>query len=284
MFGTTAETIRELVRRLGRKRKAGSDEGSGEPASRRLPGATLAALGLHRQPFEDHAVAEELFVDDAIEMQINMLAEQLRSGEMLPLLKGEAGSGKTCLLILLIARSNDRFHYFVTRGKEDLRTEQIITDMLRLLTRPIPQAPRECFRELARRLHELVRDERPAVLVIDDADRLDDEQLNNLLAAQDSLAKALGGRFRLLLAAQPAIELQLSRLDSAHLDSGRVFATDMRPLVRPRIGPYLEQRLAVAGLNGVVPLDDGALDRIARRGGGLPRSVEAAAAAELVRV
>lgn len=250
------------------------------PVDRRLPHSTLSALGLHRQPFDDNAGPDELFVDDAIEMQVNMLSEHLRSGEMLPLLKGEAGSGKTSLLILLMTRSNDRFHYFVARGRENLRAEQIVIDMLRLLVRPVPDEPRECFRELARRLRRLVADDRPAVLVIDDADELADEQLNNLLAAHDSLSRALGGRFRMLLAAQPAIELRLSRLASDQLRSGRVFATDMRPLARPRIGPYLEQRLAAAGLAGNVPLDEGALDRIARHGG-LPRTVEAAAAAEL---
>lgn len=280
VFETATETIRELVSRLRGQHDHGGDSDEA-PVDRRLPRSTLSALGLHRQPFDDHAVADELFVDDAIEMQVNMLSEQLRSGEMLPLLKGEDGSGKTSLLILLMTRSNDRFHYFVARGQEDLRAEQIIIDMLRLLVRPVPEEPRECFRELARRLRRLVADDRPAVLVIDDADRLADEQLNNLLAAHDSLSGALGGHFRLLLAARPSIELRLPQLTSKQLRSGHVFATDMRPLARPRIGPYLERRLAVAGLEGTVPFDEDALDRIARRGGGLPRSIEAAAAEEL---
>lgn len=278
MFEAATETVRDLVARLWRTRD--TDTGS-EPAGRHLSPATLSALGLHRQPFDDQVVADELFVDDAIEMQVNMLSEHLRNGEMLPLLKGEAGSGKTSLLILLMTRSNDRFHYFVARGSPKLRAEQIIIDMLRLLVRPVPEGTRECFRELARRLRGLVSDDRPAVLVIDDADELDDEQLNNLLAAHDSLSRALGGRFRLLLTAQPAIELRLSRLASDQIRSGRVFATDMRPLARARIGPYLERRLAVAGLNGAMPLDESALDRIAQHGGGLPRSIEAAAATEL---
>jgi len=119
------------------------------------------------------------------------------------------------------------------------------------------------------------------VLVVDDADAIPDVQLNNLLAAHDSLRKALDGRFRLLLAAQPAIELRLAALDSQHLRSGRLFATDLRPLARPRVGPYLQQRLEAAGLSRAAPLDDAALDRIAQQGSGLPRLVEAAAAAEL---
>lgn len=270
--------MRSLV---GRRRPDGGGEPSVQPASRRLERGTLSALGLQRQPFEDKASAEELFVDDAIDMQLNMLSENLRTGEMLPLIKGEPGSGKTSLLILLMTRSSDEFHYFVARGTPRLRAERVIVDMLRLLVRPVPDEPRECFRELARRLRRLVADGRPAALVIDDADALADEQLNNLLAAHDSLRKALDGRFRLLLAAQPAIELRLSRLDSEQFRSGRVFATDVRPLARPRIGPYLQQRLRAAGLAQATPLDEAALDRIAEHGSGLPRAIEAAAAAEL---
>lgn len=266
---------------VGRRRRNPEAEPSPQPTNRRLGRNALSALGLERQPFQDRAAAEELFVDDAIEMQLNTLGEHLRSGEMLPLVKGEPGSGKTSLLILLMTRSNDEFHYFVARGRPEMRAERVIVDMLRLLVRPVPDEPRECFRELARRLRALVADGRPAALVIDDADALADDQLNNLLAAHDSLRMALGGRFRLLLAAQPAIELRLPRLDSEHFRSGRVSTTPVRPLARPRVGPYLQQRLRAAGLARAAPLDEAALDRIAEHGSGLPRAIEAAAAAEL---
>lgn len=279
MFDAAAETIRGLVARLRPGRDP--DSAGPDPVTRSLDPRVLGELGLQRQPFNDHAGAEDLFVDDAIEMQVNMLSEQLRNGDMLPLLKGEEGSGKTSLLILVMTRSNSEFHYFVARGAADLRAEQVIVDMLRVLVRPVPDTPRECFRELARRLRKLVADGRPAVLVVDDADAIGDDQLNNLLAAHDSLRSALGGRFRLLLAARPAIELRLPRLSSAQLRSGRVFASDVRPLAPARIAPYLQQRLAAAGLSGEPPFDERALERIARRSDSLPRSIEAAAAAEL---
>lgn len=279
MFDAAAERIRGLIARL-RPGREGGTEGP-VPVARKVDPAVLRDLGLHRQPFNDHAGAEDLFVDDAIEMQVNMLTEQLRTGEMLPLLKGEQGSGKTSLLILVMGRSSDEFHYFVARGAAGLRAEQVIVDMLRLLVRPVPETPRECFRELARRLRRLVADGRPAVLVVDDADAISDDQLNNLLAAHDSLRGALGGGFRLLLAARPAIELRLPGLSSAQLRSGHVFASDVRPLTPPRIAPFLQQRLAAAGLDGEAPFDERALERIARRGDSLPRSIEAAAAAEL---
>lgn len=280
MLRTAAGGIRDLVSRL-RGGAGPADAPTAAPATRRLEPATLAALRLERQPFHDDAPAEALFADDAIEMQLNVLTRQLDDGEMLPVLKGEAGSGKTTLLILLMARNNDRFHFFISRGRPGLTTEQIIIDMLRLFTRDVPDELQQSFRELARRLRRLVADDCPAVLVVDDADALSDPQLNNLLAMHDSLGGALGGQFRLLLAAGADFEPRLARLHSRQLGTGRVVAAGVRPLKRPRIGPYLEQRLRAAGHAGESPFDRAALDRIAARGGSLPREIEAAAAAEL---
>ncbi|MDZ7748046.1 MAG: hypothetical protein U5K43_03695 [Halofilum sp. (in: g-proteobacteria)] len=137
----TTSALRELVGRL-----RGGDRDDDTPApTRTLSDNARRILGLERQPFRDNAGANELFVDDAVEMQLNMLAEQLRTGEMLPVLKGEAGSGKTSLLIQLMARAGEDFHFFVVRGEPGLTAERVIVDMLRVLVRPVPEDRRECF-------------------------------------------------------------------------------------------------------------------------------------------
>jgi len=279
LFDSAAGTIRELVSRL--RGETAREATPAQPTTRHLDPSAMARLDLEVQPFRDDTSADSMFVDDAVEMQINMLNRQLEEGEMLPVLKGEPGSGKTSLLILLMSRSNDLFHFFVARGHEDLLAEQVMTDMLRLFTREPPGARQQTFRELARHLRHLVADDCPAVLVVDDADALADSQLNNLLAMRDSLAPALGGCFRILLAAGADFEPRLARLHSDQLRSGRVMATAVRPMARARIASYLEQRLRAAGFAGEFPFGDRALDRISERGGSLPRDIEAAAAAEL---
>ena len=274
----TTSALRDLVDRL----RHGTREDAAEPTpTRTLSDAARWMLGLERQPFRDNAAADELFVDDAVEMQLNMLAEQLRTGEMLPVLRGERGSGKTSLLIQLMARTGDEFHFFVVRGEPGLTAERVIVDMLRVLVRPVPEDTGECFRELARQLRGIVGEGQPAALVVDDADAIPDRELGHLLMAHDSLRRALGGRFRLLLAADPALELRLPGLRSEQLDAGQVFAANVRPLSRARIGPYLAHRLAMAGYRGELPLDEDTLDDIAANSNGLPRSVETAAAAEI---
>lgn len=274
----TTTALRDLVDRL---RGETPDPLAAPPATRILNQRARTQLGLRRQPFRDNAAAQELFVDDAVEMQLNMLSEHLRSGDMLPMLKGEPGSGKTSFLIQLMARTQGDFHYFVCRAAPEIAAERVIVDMLRVLVRPVPDDPGECFRQLARRLRDMVADGSPAALVVDDAHALSDRELGYLLIAHDSLRKILRGRFRLLLATDPSIELRISALRSEQIDAGQVFAANIRPLNRPRIGPYLECRLRMAGAPGELPLDDAALDRIAATSEGLPRGVETAATAEL---
>lgn len=287
MTANPGRSLRELVARL-----LPGDEGDGGEVDlvdaaidgdRSLDSAALRAIGLKQQPFPEQTAPNALFVDHAVEMQVNALADQLRSGEMIPLLKGEDGSGKTSLLIQLMTHHARDYHFFVVRGESSLTAERTIVDMLRLLVRPVPEDLSECFRELARQLRKVVADDRPAVLVIDDADALSDEQLNHLLAAHDSLKTALGGRFRILLAASSRFELRVGNLQSRQIEAGRIVATAVRPMQRQRVGPYMQQRLSAAGLDGELPFDDEDLDRIADAGEGLPRALEAAAATLLNR-
>lgn len=215
-------------------------------------------------------------------MNLNTLADQLRSGAMLPVLKGEPGSGKTSLLIQLMARAQSECHFFVCRAQPGLTAERVVIDMLRVITRPVPGDAGECFRQLARHLRTLVDQGSLAALVIDDAHRLSDRDLGHVLIAYDSLRKVLRGRFRLLLAADPAIELRLPQLQSDQLDQGQVVAANIRPLGRARLGAYLTWRLQAAGAHPRdLPLNEEMLDRIAAASDDLPRSVETAATAEL---
>jgi|AntRauTorcE11897_2_1112592.scaffolds.fasta_scaffold08175_3 DamX protein len=280
----TGRSLRDLVARL----LPGDDDGldlieAASDGNRKLDPGALHALGLARQPFPEQTAPDALFVDHAVEMQVNALADQLRSGEMVPLLKGEAGSGKTSLLIQLMTHFARDYHFFVVRGESALTAERTIVDMLRVLIRPVPEDLSECFRELARQLRSVIADGCPAVLVIDDADALDDDELNHLLAAHDSLKSALGGRFRILLAASSRFELRIDNLQSRQLDAGRIVATAVRPMQRQRVGPYMQRRLNAAGLKSELPFDEEDLDRIAEAGEGLPRALEAAAAGLLNR-
>jgi len=279
MIGRAGTALRRV---LPGKEGRSVDNGSVHTLGTRTIGERACwMLGLQRQPFRDDAAPDELFRDDAIAMPLNALADQLSGGLMLPILRGEAGSGKTSMLIQLMARTGDDYHYFVIRGDPQTAAERVVVDMLRVLVRPVPADSGECFRELARQMRGIVADERPGVLVVDDAHAVSDLELDRLLSVYDKLRGALGGRFRLLLAADPAIEPRLSNLHCEQLDTGEVFTSNVRPLSRNRIPAYLGHRLAMAGYSGELPIEEETLDALASGGATLPRQIEQGAASAI---
>lgn len=279
MLDRATNALRDAVSRLRGDDGAPADLlASGE---RQLSLDTRRELGLFDQPFSDQTPPAKLYVDHAIRMQTNVLASQLAENEMLPVVRGESGSGKTSLLIRLMTDHAGDMHFFVARGRAGLEARQIVVDMLRMLVRPVPADPSECYRDLARRLRALVADGLPATLVIDDADCLDDQELQNLLSLHDSLRRTLNGRFRMLLGGGPGLDSRLTELDSEQLRTGQMVTSDVRPLSRPGIASFLEHRLRAVGLDRDNPLTDTDLERIHAASGGLPRDVEIAAAAAL---
>jgi|GEM_PF-2212484 len=278
MLDRATSALREA---LGRLRRDGTPADLLAHGRRHLDPATLQLLGLRGQPFSDQTPPEDLYVDDAIRMQINMISQQLVEGEVLPVLRGEAGSGRTSVLIRLMTDHARRMHFFVARGGTGLKAQRVIIDMLRMLVRPVPEDPAECYRDLARRLRALMVDGQPAVLVIDDADRMPDREIANILALHDSLRRTLNGGFRTLLVGDPGFDTRLMTLDSEQIRAGQLVAADVRPMSRPRIGPFLEHRLRVAGREDDAPFSATDLERIFAATGGLPRDVEIAAAAAL---
>lgn len=275
MLERASDTLRDALQRLRGERGEPTDLTA--PRTTRLGNAALRSLGLERQPFGDESNGDRLYIDDAIRMQLNILTQQLTAGEVLPLLKGEGGSGKTSVLIRLMLEQNANMHFFVTRGSRGLTAYRITLDILRVLVRPIPSDPQLCYLELTRQLRKLVRSGEPAVLVVDDADAMPDSELQNLLALHDSLRNYLNGAFRTLLAGEPGLEGRLAALDSRQLAGGYMIATDVRPLPRPRLGHYLDHRLQTAGYSGESPFSDSDLDRILAASGGLPGPTEIAA-------
>lgn len=279
MLDRATSALRDAVSRL-----RGDDD---EPAdllasgNRRLSLDTRRELGLFDQPFSDQTPPAKLYVDHAIRMQTNVLASQLTDNEVLPIVRGESGSGKTSLLIRLMTDHTGDLHFFVARGRAGLDARQIVIDMLRMLVRPVPDDPSECYLDLARRLRALVADGLPATLVIDDADLLSDRELQNLLSLHDSLRQTLRGRFRILLGGQSGFDSRLTELDSEQLRAGQMVTSDVRPLPRAGIASFLEHRLRAVGLDGDSPLTDADIERIHAASGGLPRDVEIAAAAML---
>jgi DamX protein len=207
-----------------------------------------------------------------------MLLHNLKYSDMLQILKGEKGGGKTSFIIRLLAEVKEPLEIFLVRGAKQLSADQMIKDMLGALTKEIPEDSEQRARELTRQLKKAVRRDIPAALVIDDADDLTDITLHQILEFIDESNAELDGRLHVLLAAHSNIEAKLAITASSQVRQGKVFVTRIRTYDHARTAAYLEHRLRIAGATGALPLNERQIEGICSASGGVPDRIDRAAA------
>lgn len=241
----------------------------------------MQVLGLHTQPFCEQPDGQEYFSDAVMKMQLNMLQHNLRFSDMLQILKGDAGSGKTALVIQMLSRANDELQIFIVRGKATLTAPQILLGMLKIFQLPIPDATQTCLELLIDHLKIRLEKNCSSVLIVENAHAISVDTLNQLLAYTDHINEVLDGELRILLVADPVIESILPKLTSAQLRAGKVFISSVRALDRQRTREYLEYRLQQAGFIGDLPFNDKQLRNLYDNTDGIPQQLDTVAASML---
>jgi len=221
-----------------------------------LSDRAMHALGLHSQPFCDRPAGNEYFSDPVIQMQLNLLQHNLKFSDMLQILKGDTGSGKTALVIQMLASANEEFQIFVARGEPSLTATQIINGMLKIFQQPLPDDVELCLELLSGYLKIRLEKNLSSVLIIENAHEIEVASLNKLLEYTDKINETLEGELRILLVADTEIDSILPELASKQLSEGRFFVSNVRTLDLARTGNYLEYRLHKAGLVGKPPFTD----------------------------
>ncbi len=248
-----------------------------------LSNRAMHMLGLHSQPFRDRPAGNEYFSDPVIQMQLNLLQHNLKFSDMLQILKGDAGCGKTALIIQMLANANDEFQIFVARGEPSLTATQILKGMLKIFQQPLPDDSELCLELLTGYLKIRLEKNLSSVLIIENAHEIEVVSLNQLFEYTDKINETLEGELRILLVADSEIDSILSELTSKQLSEGRFFVSNARTLDLPRTGNYLEYRLRKAGFVGKLPFSDKQLADLYKNTEGIPQKVDAVAASMLNR-
>ena len=248
-----------------------------------LSDQALQALELHSQPFCDRPAGHEYFSDPVIQMQLNMLQHNLRFSDMLQILKGEAGCGKTAMVVQMLANAKDDFQIFVARGKPSLTAAQVLTGMLNIFQQLTPDDVEACLELLTGHLKIRLEKNLSSVLVIEDAHEIEIESLNQLFAYTDRINETLEGELRILLVADSKIDSILPELTCKQMLEGRFFISNVRTLDLERTGLYLEHRLQKAGFRGKPPFNSKQLSDLYNYTDGIPQKVDAFAAGILNR-
>jgi len=243
-----------------------------------LDPATLTGLGVQQQPFD--AVQEDnLFIDESLELQLQMLRHNLRYSNMLQVLCGRTGAGKTTLTIGLIQVVNQELELFLVRGERGLTSSRIFADLLRALDCESTGDSAADVSTFTRELAANSSVDTPAALVVDDAHLLERSELAQLLDNTVAIDQGTTNGFRLLLVGQASLRDSLAAIESPLLVPGRVYSADIKPLSVEQTRAYLAHRLS--GVGASWPFDDQEVTSIAELADGLPGAIDSAAATAL---
>ena len=249
----------------------------------------LEKLGLEQNPFIDHARDPFIFIDKQLEMSMNVLVDYLSNQNSTIVLLGEVGIGKTTHLRMLLRKGYQQFNFCTLRAKPKTTfadIEQKIKERWRLLKSVNEDSSHldiDSTTSLSTSEHikQYIEDEKHPVLIIDDAHRLENNVLDELLKLKHHVglqsAKAMG----LVLAAEPIVQTKLAELEQTNPAATQIYQVNVRAFDTSQCEDYLQYRLEQAGSSSHDIFSSLKITEIYSKSKGLPKNINKLAREEL---
>ncbi|WP_415842434.1 ExeA family protein, partial [Paracidovorax anthurii] len=234
-------------------------------------------FGLEHAPFSIAPDPRYLFMSDRHREALAHLLYGLEAGGGFVLLTGEIGAGKTtvcrCFLEQIPAHCNVAyvFNPKLTVG-ELLRSICDEFGVAHAPAAPGAETVKDCLDPLNAFLLREHAAGRNNVLIIDEAQSLAPEvleQLRLLTNLETSERKLL----QIVLIGQPELRAMVASPELEQLAQRVIARFHLGPLTAGETRQYVAHRLAVAGLQGPLPFNARALERIHQRTRGVPRRI-----------
>jgi len=228
-------------------------------------------FGLRENPFNVNPDPRYLFFTEAMEEAISALTYGIDTRKGFLLLTGEVGTGKTTLLNRLLDWLRGRNVATAFVFNSHLTVNQLFDFILNDFEIPCEERS-ESLRQI--RLNEWLldryRDGQPAVLIVDEAQNLSFEvmeeirMLTNLETATEKL-------LQIVLSGQPELEEKLKLPQLRQLRQRITIRTKTRPLTLAETRGYIAERLRIAGGDGRVIFPADTISVVHKYAKGIPR-------------
>lgn len=230
-------------------------------------------FGVTEKPFSIAPDPRFVYLSPAHEEALAHLVYGVQEPGGFVLLTGEVGTGKTTLLRTLLERLPDNVDLAMVLNPKLTPSEFVATvcDELGIAVPEERASLKTLVDRLNRHLLESYAAGRRTVLVIDEAQGLSAdvlEQVRLLTNLETTREKLL----EIILVGQPELRETLARNDLRQLAQRITARYHLKPLDSDEVRHYVHHRLSIAGANRRL-FTDGALRRLARISGGIPRLI-----------
>ena len=226
--------------------------------------------GLLRSPFEMTPDPSFLYLGETHREGLAMLVYAVKARKGFVVLSGEVGTGKTTLLYSLLSQlDSDTPSAFIFNPKlEPLDFFRMLFDDFGI-DQPC-RTKAEYLLQLNHFLIECLKRDRPALLIIDEAQNLSREMLEEVRLLSN-LETPTSKLLQIMLVGQPELSEMLDREDLRQLRQRVVLRHSLKPLGDEELGRYVDERLRLAGYGGKGIFKRSARKRLLDVTGGIPR-------------
>ena len=216
-----------------------------------------SVLGLKRDPFAPEPDAKFYYPFDSFEQRLQLLNYLVEGTDLLVLVIGEAGCGKTTLLHRYLVTSDETWKADRIRLKSTGESDSALTGKL--------QEGYPVF---------IQQDAADPIVIVDDAHKMPDRELRFLLreaVVPDSTQKIN----RLVLFGEPRLSNYIIALPESIAGDTAINKITMPSMSRQECESYLQYRPALAGYTGESLFKPSVIKRIHRKSSGLPGQINA---------
>jgi MSHA biogenesis protein MshM len=204
---------------------------------------------------------------------LELLLVALRQREGFIKVTGEVGTGKT-LLCRLLLNELDKEACTAYIPNPHLPPETLYEAVAEELGVDVARCANthQTLKALNQRLIDLAMEQKPVVLVIDEAQAMP-EQTIEALRLLTNLETESTRLLQVVLFGQPELDVALGKDSLRQLRQRITFQTRLSPLTKDSVGQYIRHRLTQAGYNGGELFAPSAVKVIWKASGGIPRLV-----------
>ena len=239
----------------------------------RIEPAYLAAYGLTEAPFSPQHQDRFLYLSPELGEQLELLRHYTQYGNLLLIVSGEHGVGKTSLKQRFIATALEEWQICEIQAHTMMDASLLLKQVANGFgITEAPLDPRALFEVLSNQLEHLQQQAYEPILIIDDAHELPGDALQSLLYLAEHHSDQQSP-LRIILFCEPEIEIMLEDPAIRSLRDRVTHSIEIKPLTEEETAEYLRHRLAVAGLDGTSPFTPKLVHKIYHASQGLPAKI-----------
>lgn len=233
----------------------------------------LGAYGLTQAPFSMQQDDRFFYSNSALTERLELLKHYTQYGNLLLIISGERGIGKSSLK-----------QHFINTAQEEWQICEIQSHTMMdasLLLKQVangfgiteaPHDPSALFEVLSDQLEHIHQSSNVPILIIDDAHELPQDALQALLYLAEHHSEQ-HTTLRIILFCEPEIEVMLEDPAIHSLKERVTHSMEIPALDEIQTAEYLRHRLAVAGLDGTSPFTPKLINKIFKASDGVPAKI-----------